>query len=123
MSTVSKFVSRQRQRQLTTFALCVLSRCLAGMTILRALQQKVALLWPHLDERARRLFAANEARHLGHGGVAAVSRACGLSRVTITKGGPRALGIPAAGGPRAMDEQEYAGPRGRPDRAAPSGQP
>jgi len=56
------------------------------MTILRALQQKVALLWPHLDERARRLFAANEARHLGHGGLAAVSRACGLSRVTITKG-------------------------------------
>ena len=56
------------------------------MTILRALQQKVALLWPHLDERARRLFAASEARQLGHGGVSTVSRACGLSRVTITKG-------------------------------------
>ena len=56
------------------------------MTILRALQQKVALLWPHLDERARRLFAASEARQLGHGGVSMVSRACGLSRVTITKG-------------------------------------
>jgi hypothetical protein len=46
----------------------------------------VALLWPHLDERARRLFAATEARQLGHGGVSAVSRACGLSRVTIMKG-------------------------------------
>jgi len=56
------------------------------VTILRALQQKVALLWPHLDERARRLFAASEARQLGHGGVSTVSRACGLSRVTITKG-------------------------------------
>jgi hypothetical protein len=56
------------------------------MTIRRALQQKVALLWPHLDERARRLFAASEARQLGHGGVSMVSRACGLSRVTITKG-------------------------------------
>lgn len=55
------------------------------MTI-SALQQKVALLWPHLDERARRLFAASEARQLGHGGVSTVSRACGLSRVTITKG-------------------------------------
>ena len=31
-------------------------------------------------------MAANEARAMGHGGVSAVSRACGLSRVTITKG-------------------------------------
>ncbi len=46
----------------------------------------MARLWPHLDERARRLFAASEARELGHGGVSLVSRACGLSRVTITKG-------------------------------------
>lgn len=56
------------------------------MTSIRELQQKVALLWPHLDERARRLFAASEARQLGHGGVTTVSKACGLSRVTITKG-------------------------------------
>jgi hypothetical protein len=46
----------------------------------------VARLWPHLDERARRLFAAGEALELGHGGISLVSRACGLSRVTITKG-------------------------------------
>jgi hypothetical protein len=32
------------------------------------------------------MMAANEARQLGYGGVSAVSRACGLSRVTITKG-------------------------------------
>lgn len=51
-----------------------------------ALTQKVALLWPHLDERARRLFAATEARQRGHGGVSLVSRACGVSRVTILKG-------------------------------------
>jgi len=50
------------------------------------LRKKVARLWPHLDERARRLFAASEARELGHGGVSLVSRVCGLSRVTITKG-------------------------------------
>lgn len=56
------------------------------MPDLLALQQKVARLWPHLDERARRLFAASEARDLGHGGVSLVSRACGLSRVTIAKG-------------------------------------
>ncbi|MDP2955317.1 MAG: ISAzo13 family transposase, partial [Longimicrobiales bacterium] len=46
----------------------------------------MARLWPHLDERARRLFAAGEALELGHGGISLVSRACGLSRVTITKG-------------------------------------
>jgi hypothetical protein len=57
-----------------------------GVKELRALREKVAQLWPHLDERARRLFAASEARALGHGGVSLVSRACGLSRVTITKG-------------------------------------
>ena len=56
------------------------------MTESQALSEKVARLWPHLDERARRLFAASEARQLGHGGVSLVSRACGLSRVTITKG-------------------------------------
>jgi hypothetical protein len=61
---------------------------LAGMETreLDALREKVARLWPHLDERARRLLAASEARELGHGGVTAVSRVCGLSRVTITKG-------------------------------------
>lgn len=48
--------------------------------------REVEQLWPHLDERARRLFAASEARALGHGGVSLMSRACGLSRVTITKG-------------------------------------
>jgi hypothetical protein len=50
-----------------------------------ALSRKLARLWPHLDERARRMMAASEARELGYGGVSAVSRACGLSRVTITK--------------------------------------
>jgi hypothetical protein len=46
----------------------------------------MAQLWPHLDERARRLLAASEARTLGRGGITLVSRACGLSRVTISKG-------------------------------------
>jgi hypothetical protein len=52
----------------------------------RALEEKVARLWPHLNERARRLFAASEAREAGYGGVSLVSRVCGMSRVTITKG-------------------------------------
>jgi len=50
------------------------------------LQRKLAQIWPHLDERARRLVAATEARELGYGGVARVSRVCGLSRLTIAKG-------------------------------------
>ena len=50
------------------------------------LQAKLASVWPLLDERTRRLTAANEARALGHGGVSEVSRACGLSRKAIAKG-------------------------------------
>ena len=56
------------------------------MTVNDALESRIARLWPHLDERGRRLLAANEARQLGYGGVSVVSRACGLSRPTITKG-------------------------------------
>jgi hypothetical protein len=55
------------------------------MTPCEALRQKFAQVWPHLDERARRLVAASEAVQLGYGGISLVSRACGLSRVTITK--------------------------------------
>ena len=43
-------------------------------------------MWPLLDERTRRLVAANEARALGRGGISKVSRACGLSRKAIAKG-------------------------------------
>lgn len=50
------------------------------------LTQYFAGLWPHLDERARRLVAASKAVELGYGGVSQVSRACGLSRVTVAKG-------------------------------------
>lgn len=52
----------------------------------KTLKLKFARIWRHLDERSRRLFAANEALQRGRGGVSRVSRACGLSRVTITKG-------------------------------------
>lgn len=48
--------------------------------------EQLMQLWPHLDERARRMVAAAEALRLGRGGISRVSRVCGLSRVTITKG-------------------------------------
>ena len=47
---------------------------------------KYEALAPLLDERARRIWAAAEARSLGHGGITAVFRATGISRPTITAG-------------------------------------
>ena len=50
------------------------------------LKRKFRAVWPHLDERTRRIMAANEAVSLGYGGVSLVQRACGLSRKAIAKG-------------------------------------
>lgn len=50
------------------------------------LKRKLGSIWPHLDERTRRLTAANEALSLGRGGISLVHRACGLSRKAILKG-------------------------------------
>jgi hypothetical protein len=41
---------------------------------------------PFLDERGRRLFAANESLALGLGGVTATARATGMARSTINRG-------------------------------------
>ena len=68
-----------------------------------------------LDERARRLFAANEALAQGHGGVSATAIATGLARSTINRGiqelrsgrnelGPR-LRRPGAGRKSAVTQQ------------------
>jgi transposase len=43
-------------------------------------------LAPYLDERARRLFAANEALTARWGGITAVSEAPGVARSTIVRG-------------------------------------
>jgi transposase len=51
-----------------------------------ALRLKLNAIWPHLDERTRRITAANEAIAIGRGGVSQVSRACGLSRLAISNG-------------------------------------
>jgi DDE family transposase len=55
-------------------------------------------MWPHLDEHARRLVAASKAVELGYGGISRVSRACGLSRVTLTKGVEELQTAPLASG-------------------------
>ncbi len=56
------------------------------MVTMREIKEKLRRMWPHLNERARRMVAASEAAQIGYGGVSLVSCACGLSRVTITKG-------------------------------------
>ena len=55
------------------------------MTTDTVLTQKLAAVLPHLNERQRRLFLAAEARALGHGGIARVAQAAGVSRPTIHK--------------------------------------
>ncbi|MDR3221341.1 MAG: ISAzo13 family transposase, partial [Candidatus Accumulibacter sp.] len=50
---------------------------------IKGLDLKMKSLRPRLDERSRRLVAAAEARSLGRGGIAAVSRASGLSQATV----------------------------------------
>jgi hypothetical protein len=62
------------------------------------LKRKFVQLWPHLNERTKRIVAAEEALRLGYGGVSLVSRACGLSRVTITKAMGELGAGPLAGG-------------------------
>lgn len=62
---------------------------------------KFAILRPLLDERARRLWAAVEARAIGRGGISQVAEATGLSRPTI-RAGLQALASPVlATGPQA----------------------
>lgn len=56
------------------------------MASVREIREKLMRIWPHLNERSRRMLAATEAVGIGYGGVSVVSRSCGLSRVTITKG-------------------------------------
>jgi hypothetical protein len=49
-------------------------------------EAKYITLKPLLDERARRLWAAVEARSLGRGGIIRVAEATGLARATIREG-------------------------------------
>ncbi len=58
------------------------------------IRRKYRGLRVEMDERARRQWAAAEARELGWGGVSAVARATELSRTTITAG-LRELDLPA----------------------------
>ena len=54
--------------------------------MVETLRSKFVVLRPVLDERARRLWAAAEARAIGHGGIARVAEATGMSRGTVRAG-------------------------------------
>ncbi|MFU8855223.1 ISAzo13 family transposase [Micromonospora sp. SL1-18] len=50
------------------------------------LAAKFRVLFPHLDERQRRLLMGAEARALGHGGIRLVARAAGVAESTVSRG-------------------------------------
>jgi Rhodopirellula transposase DDE domain len=47
---------------------------------------KFQAIFPHLDERQRRLLMGAEARALGHGGIQLVARAAGVREATVSLG-------------------------------------
>jgi Rhodopirellula transposase DDE domain len=47
---------------------------------------KFQAIFPHLDERQRRLLMGAEARSLGHGGIRLVARAAGVREATVSLG-------------------------------------
>src|SRR5437588_2295428 len=57
------------------------------MTVTREmLAAKFGAIFPHLDERQRRLLMGAEARALGHGGIRLVAGAAGVREATVSLG-------------------------------------
>src|SRR5580658_5698701 len=52
----------------------------------RMLAAKFRVIFPHLDERQRRLLLGAEARALGRGGIRVVARAAGVREATVSLG-------------------------------------
>src|SRR5437762_2517419 len=52
----------------------------------RKLAAKFGAVFPHLDERQRRLLLGAEARSLGHGGIRLAARAAGVREATVSLG-------------------------------------
>ena len=64
-----------------------------------SLAAKFRAVFPHLDERQRRLVMGAEARAIGHGGIALVARAAGVAVVTVSRGGLAVHGVGLQLGP------------------------
>jgi hypothetical protein len=54
--------------------------------LIGSLEEKLGAVTPYLDERQRRILYGAEARQLGHGGIAAVARAAGVSKGCARRG-------------------------------------
>src|SRR5277367_7144188 len=52
----------------------------------KMLAAKFQAIFPHLDERQRRLLMGAEARALGRGGIRVVARAAGVREATVSLG-------------------------------------
>ncbi len=72
----------------------------------KEIKQRYETIEPYLNERTRRLFAANEALVVGWGGVTLLSEITGLTRNTIT------LGIKELQGERIVDPERLRTPGG-----------
>src|SRR5256884_9977494 len=90
----------------------------------QVLAAKFAAIFPHLDERQRRLLMGAEARALGHGGIRLVARAAGGREATVSLGvseldsgaGPLGRGPRPGGGRKRAAAPD---PRRRPPLLAP----
>jgi len=52
----------------------------------KSTENKIRKMLPLLNEKQKRLYLASEAEAMGYGGISAVSRVSGVSRVTISQG-------------------------------------
>ncbi len=55
------------------------------MSVDATLAEKLRIVWPHLNERQRRVLLGAEAKVRGHGGVSLVAAASGMSWPTVQK--------------------------------------
>ena len=76
--------------------------------VTQSTHEKFLVLEPVLDERAKRLWAAAEARSLGRGGVTRVAEATGMSRSRIHSG-LREIGSAGPGGVSSSGRQRAPG--------------
>jgi transposase len=84
--------------------------CMRNVTV-QTIKTKYTSLESVLDERARRLWAATEARAIGWGGITHVAEATGLSRITI-KTGLSELDLPVTPADRKVARQRLRRPGG-----------
>ncbi len=76
----------------------------------QVLAAKFAVIFPHLDERQRRLLMGAEARALGHGGIRLVARAAGVREGTVSLGVDE---LDSGAGPLGRVRRPGGGPSGR----------